>query len=161
MVTSIDESGFQPADPQFEQRVRDSFALQPAMALIDAGLTRVAPGHCEITLDSRHELTQQHGYVHGGIVGMIADNAGGFAAASLVPDGTSVLTVEYKLNLMAPADGERLVARGEVVRPGRTLLVTRAEVFAVRDNTWTLCALMQQTIMAMHGKAERAHPAAH
>ncbi len=157
MSGSIDESGFQPADPQFEQRVRESFERQPAMVLIGARLLRVAPGHSEIELDSRHELTQQHGYVHGGIVGMIADNAAGFAAASLVPAGTSVLTVEYKLNLLAPADGERLVARGEVVRPGRTLLVTRAEVFALRQQKWTLCALMQQTIMAMHGKAEREH----
>ncbi len=67
-----------------------------------------------------------------------------------------MLTVEYKLNLVAPADGERLVARGEVVKPGRTLIITKAEVFAIRDGKWTLCALMQQTIMAMHGKKERA-----
>ncbi|MBP7640635.1 MAG: PaaI family thioesterase, partial [Thauera sp.] len=72
------------------------------------------------------------------------------------PADTSVLTVEYKLNLVAPADGERLVARGEVVKPGRTLIITKAEVFAIRDGKWTLCALMQQTIMAMHGKKERA-----
>ncbi len=87
---------------------------------------------------------------------MIADSAAGYAANTLTPADTSVLTVEYKLNLVAPADGERLVARGEVVKPGRTLIITKAEVFAIRDGKWTLCALMQQTIMAMHGKKERA-----
>lgn len=148
---------FQPRDTDFEQRVRTSFARQPAMALIGAELTTVEPGRVEVQLAHRRELTQQHGYIHGGIVGMIADNAAGFAANTLTAAETSVLTVEYKLNLIAPADGERLVARGEVVKPGRTLIITRAEVFAVKDARWTLCALLQQTIMAMHGKPERAH----
>ena len=102
------------------------------------------------------EITQQHGYIHGGVVGMIADSAAGYAANTLTPADTSVLTVEYKLNLVAPADAQRLVARGEVVKPGRTLIITKAEVFAIRDEHWTLCAIMQQTIMAMHGKRERA-----
>ena len=87
---------------------------------------------------------------------MIADSAAGYAANTLTPADTSVLTVEYKMNLVAPADGQRLVARGEVVRPGRTLIVTRADVYAIRDEQWTLCAIMQQTIMAMQGKSERA-----
>ena len=82
-------------------------------------------------------------------------SAAGYAANTLTPADTSVLTVEYKMNLVAPADGQRLVARGEVVRPGRTLIVTRADVYAIRDEQWTLCAIMQQTIMAMHGKKER------
>lgn len=148
---------FQPVDPGYAERVRTSFALQQAMALIGAELAVVEPGYTEIHLANRAEITQQHGYVHGGIVGMIADNAGGFAANTLTPADTSVLTVEYKLNLVAPADGERLVARGEVVKPGRTLLITRAEVFAIKNEQWTLCAVMQQTIMAMHGKKERAN----
>ncbi len=101
------------------------------------------------------EITQQHGYIHGGVVGMIADSAAGYAANTLTAADVSVLTVEYKLNLVAPADGQRLVARGEVIKPGRTLIITRAEVFAIRDEQWTLCAIMQQTIMAMHGKKER------
>lgn len=146
---------FQPRDTGYAERVRTSFALQPAMTLIGAELVVVEPGYTEIHLVSRHEITQQHGYVHGGIVGMIADNAAGFAANTLTPADASVLTAEYKLNLVAPADGERLVARGEVVRPGRTLLITRAEVFAIKNEQWTLCAVMQQTIMAMHGKKER------
>ncbi|MCL4758412.1 MAG: PaaI family thioesterase [Rhodocyclaceae bacterium] len=151
---------FQPHDPAYAERVRTSFARQQAMGLIGAELVVVEPGFTEIHLANRPEITQQHGFVHGGIVGMIADNAGGFAANTLTAADTSVLTVEYKLNLVAPADGERLVARGEVVKPGRTLLVTRAEVFAVKDEQWTLCAVMQQTIMAMHGKKERTHGSA-
>jgi uncharacterized protein (TIGR00369 family) len=147
---------FQPRDPHYAERVRASFERQRAMALIGARIIAVEPGFVEIELPHRDEITQQHGYIHGGIVGMIADNAGGFAANSLVPADASVLTVEYKLNLVAPAAGERLVACGEVVRPGRTLIVTRADVFAVHDGQWSLCATMQQTIMVLHGKAERA-----
>ena len=101
------------------------------------------------------EKEQQHGYVHGGVVGMIADSAAGYAAMTMAPDDASVLTVEYKMNLVAPADGEKLVARGMVIRPGRTLIVTKAEVFAIKGGKETLCAIMQQTIMVMHGKAEK------
>lgn len=146
---------FQPKDAAYAERVRASFDLQQAMALIGAELAVVEPGYTEIHLPFNPEITQQHGLIHGGVVGMIADSAAGYAANTLTPADTSVLTVEYKLNLVAPADGERLVARGEVIKPGRTLLITRAEVFAVKQEQWTLCAVMQQTIMAMHGKKER------
>lgn len=146
---------FQPKDPDYASRVRASFDLQHAMALIGARLAVVEPGFVEIHLPHKTEITQQHGYIHGGVVGMIADSAAGYAANTLTPSDTSVLTVEYKLNLVAPADGQRLVARGEVIKPGRTLIITRAEVFAIRDERWTLCAIMQQTIMAMQGKSER------
>ncbi|MBN8442022.1 MAG: PaaI family thioesterase [Thauera sp.] len=146
---------FQPRDPDYAARVRASFNLQQAMGLIGAELAVVEPGYVEIHLPHRPEITQQHGFIHGGVVGMIADSAAGYAANTLTPADASVLTVEYKMNLVAPADGQRLVARGEVVRPGRTLIVTRADVYAVRDEQWTLCAIMQQTIMAMHGKKER------
>ena len=100
-------------------------------------------------------IEQQHGFVHGGVVARIADSAAGYAAMTVVPASASVLTVEYKMNLVAPADGEQLIARGQVVRPGRTLIVTKAEVFAVKDGKETLCALMQQTIMVMHGKVDK------
>lgn len=146
---------FQPRDPEYAERVRASFRLQQAMGLINAELAVVEPGYVEIHLPHRPEVTQQHGFIHGGVVGMIADSAAGYAANTLTPADASVLTVEYKMNLVAPADGQRLVARGEVVRPGRTLIVTRADVYAIRDEQWTLCAIMQQTIMAMHGKKER------
>ena len=142
-------------DPDFAERVQASFAKQHAMALIRATLPVVESGRTEIHLPHWSGVEQQHGFVHGGVVGTIADSAAGYAAMTVVPASASVLTVEYKMNLMAPADGERLIARGEVVRPGRTLIVTRAEVFAVKAGRETLCALMQQTIMVMHGKTEK------
>ena len=142
-------------DPEHAQRVRASFARQNAMRLIGASLALVEHGRTEIHLPHASELEQQHGFIHGGVVGMIADSAAGYAAMSVAPPGASVLTVEYKMNLMAPAAGERLIARGSVVRPGRTLIVTQAEVFAIKGEKETLCALMQQTIMVMHGKEEK------
>ena len=141
--------------PQIAERVRASFELQNAMVLIRASLPVLGHGTAEIHVPHWAGIEQQHGFVHGGVVGMIADSAAGYAAMTLAPDGASVLTVEYKMNLLAPADGEMLIARGTVARPGRTLIVTQAEVFAVRNGKETLCALMQQTIMVMHGKVEK------
>ncbi|CAN7644935.1 PaaI family thioesterase [Pseudoduganella sp. LjRoot289] len=142
-------------DPDFAERVRASFALQSAMDLIKATLSTVEHGHVAIHLPHWSGVEQQHGFVHGGVVGMIADSAAGYAAMTMVPASASVLTVEYKMNLLAPAGGEHLLARGRVIRPGRTLIVTQAEVLAVQDGRETLCALMQQTIMVMHGKSEK------
>ncbi len=136
-------------------RVQASFALQSAMTLIKATLPVVEPGLTEIHLTHWDGIEQQHGFIHGGVVGMIADSAAGYAAMTVVPADASVLTVEYKMNLVAPASGEKLVAKGRVVRPGRTLIVTQAEVFALRGEEEILCALMQQTIMVMHGKKEK------
>ena len=143
------------SDPHFADRVRDSFARQNAMTLIQATLPVVEHGLTEIHLPHWSGVEQQHGFVHGGVVGMIADSAAGYAAMTMVSPAASVLTVEYKMNLVAPADGEKLIARGKVVRPGRTLIVTQAEVFALKDGQERLCALMQQTIMVMHGKTEK------
>ena len=142
-------------DTGFAERVRASFAKQHAMSLIHATLPVVDAGRTEIHLPHWEGVEQQHGFVHGGVVGMIADSAAGYAAMTVVPADASVLTVEYKMNLMAPADGEQLIARGKVVRPGRTLIVTQAEVFAIKAGQERLCALMQQTIMVMQGKAEK------
>ena len=141
-----------PNDPDFAARVRASFDNQQAMALIGATMPVIEAGYTEIHLPYRPEITQQHGYIHGGVVGMIADSA-----ATLTSADTGVLTVEYKLNLLAPAEGNLLIAEGTVVRYGRTLIVTKAEVFAVKDGKKTLCALMQQTIMALHGKKEKTN----
>lgn len=143
------------SDPHFAERALASFARQNAMALIQASMPVVEHGRTEIHLPQWSGVEQQHGFVHGGVVGMIADSAAGYAAMSMVAATASVLTVEYKMNLVAPADGEKLIARGQVVRPGRTLIVTQAEVFALKDGRETLCALMQQTIMVMHGKTEK------
>ena len=143
------------SDPDFAERVRTSFDRQNAMHLIQATLPVVEHGLTEIHLPHWDGVEQQHGFVHGGVVGMIADSAAGYAAMTMVPATASVLTVEFKMNLLAPADGEKLIARGQVVRSGRTLIVTKAEVFAVKDGKESLCALMQQTIMVMHGKVEK------
>jgi len=149
-----------PCDPDFAARVRDSFHRQQAMALIGASMPVVEAGYTEIHLPHKPEVTQQHGFIHGGVVGMIADSAAGYAANTLTPADASVLTVEYKMNLLAPADGELLIAQGTVLKYGRTLTVTRGEVFAVKDGKKTLCAVMQQTIMTMHGKKEK-HETSH
>jgi uncharacterized protein (TIGR00369 family) len=145
-----------PLNPDYAPRVRDSFARQAAMRLIGATMTEVAPGRVTIELPVRDDLTQQHKFVHGGIVGMIADSAGGYAAFTLMPADASVLTVEYKINMLAPATGEKLVARGVVLKPGRTLSVVRADVFGVAAGTEKLVATMQQTLMVMHGMEDEA-----
>ena len=134
-----------PVDPRFESRVRASFGRQKAMLLIGASLSVVEPGHVEIALPFREDLTQQKGFVHGGIVGMIADSACGYSAFSLMPADCSLVTVEYKINILAPARGA-LVARGEVVKAGRSLTVARAEVYAEDGKH---IATMQQTLMML------------
>jgi len=147
-------STFVARDPGYAQRIRASFARQGAMALIGAELAELAPGYCAISIVPRADISQQHGYVHAGIVGTIVDTAGGYAGFTLFPADSSVLTVEFKLNLLAPATGDRLVAEGFVVKPGRTLAITRGEVHAEKDGKRTLVALMQQTLIVLHGKAD-------
>jgi uncharacterized protein (TIGR00369 family) len=143
-------------NPDFAARVRASFARQAAMRLIGAQMTAVEPGRVTIELPVRDDLGQQHGFVHGGVVGMIADSAGGYAAFTLMPADTSVLTVEYKINMLAPAQGERLIARGEVIKPGRSLSIARADVYALAGGKETLIAAMQQTLMVMRGMSDEA-----
>ena len=152
--TSSELTIFAPPVADYEARVRSSFARQGAMRLLSARLLDVRPGYCAIELPYREDLTQQHGYIHAGIVATIVDSAGGYAGFTLFPEDSSVLTVEYKLNLLAPARGERLVAEGHVVRPGRTLAVTRGEVHAETNGKRTLCALMQQTLIVLSGKPD-------
>ena len=138
-------------DPAFAARIRESFGRQKAMGLIGASLAVVEPGRVEIALPFRDDLTQQKGYVHGGILGMIADSACGYAAFSLMPADCSLVTVEYKINILAPAVGS-LVARGEVVKPGRTLTVARAEVYGSDGKH---IASMQQTLMMLAGTPDQ------
>jgi uncharacterized protein (TIGR00369 family) len=160
MTMAATQAGFKgrpdlvPSDPGYAARVRASFDRQNAMRLIGARLTRVAPGCCTVELPHRDDLTQQHGYIHAGIVSAIADSAGGYAGFTLFPADATVLTVEYKLNLIAPAAGERLVAEAEVVKGGRTLVITRGEVYAERAGMRTLCAIMQQTLIVLVGKPD-------
>lgn len=140
---------FQPQDPDYEQRVRTSFGRQRVMETIGATLARVSPGEVDIHLPFRTELTQQHGFLHAGIVTAIVDSACGYAALSLMPPGVGVLTVEYKVNLLAPAAGTHLIARGRVTKPGRTITVCTGEVYAYRDGQEKLVATMMATMMTI------------
>ena len=142
-------SGYKPQNPDFAKRVGDSFTRQQFMNFLAARITAVEPGAVDIELDHREELCQQHGLFHGGVVGTLADNAGGYASFSLMRAEDSVLTVEYKLNLIAPAQGDRLIARGRVIRAGRRLTVSRSDVYATADGKETHCATMLGTFMTM------------
>ena len=145
---------FTPANPDFEARTRDSFARQGIMELIGARLGRVEPGLVEILLPYREDLSQQHGFFHAGVTSTIADSAGGYAAFTLFPAEASVLTTEYKINLLAPADGNMLRAVGRVVKPGRTLTVCDVEVFVEKDGSERLCAKLLQSLMALHDRPD-------
>lgn len=141
-------------DPQFEERVRASFAKQGLMATLDARLETVAPGLVEITLPSAPKVTQQHGFVHGGAVSAIADTAAGFAALTLMAPGRGVLTTEFKINLVAPAAGELIRAIGRVIKAGRTLTLAQTEVFAETGGERRLVALLTATLMTMEGRPD-------
>lgn len=134
-------------NPQFEQVVRESFARQGVMATLGAELTRVAPGEVDIEVAIADGLTQQHGYFHAGVQTTAVDSACGYAALSLMPEGSEVLSVEFKSNFMAPAAGERIRAEGRIIRSGRTITVCRGDVYAVRDGVDTHCATMVATMI--------------
>jgi uncharacterized protein (TIGR00369 family) len=142
---------FAPQDPEFETRVRASFARQRVMETIGARLLRVAPGAVEIGLNFREDLTQQHGYLHAGIVAAVVDSACGYAALSLAPVGAEVLSIEFKLNLLSPSAGESFVARARVLRAGRKVTVCAGDLFALRDGgrAEKLVATMLGTMMTV------------
>ena len=142
-------SGFEPRDPDFEEKVRASFARQTIMDLIGAKLLQVKPGYVEIELGYRKDLTQQHDFLHAGITTTIADSAGGYAAFSLMPAGSSILTIEYKVNLLAPAAGESFLAIGKVVRPGSRITTCEMEVLAFHDGVGKPCLAGLQTTMCL------------
>lgn len=148
-------SNWQALDPAFEQKVRESFLRQAFMQHLGARMGAVRPGACEIRAPFLAALTQQHGFFHAGVTAAIADSACGYAAFTLMPTQASVLTVEYKINLVAPATGEELVARAEVLRNGKTLKVCRADIFGVKGGGETLCATMLSTIMTMFDRSDR------
>ncbi len=143
-----------PVDPNFAERVRSSFDRQAVMRFIGATLTRVEPGVVEIELAYRPELTQQHGFFHAGIVSTIADSAAGYAAFSMMPADSSVLSVEYKISMIAPADGERLRAMGEVIKCGRTLTVCEFRVMVAKAGVETLCAIGTETAICLTGRSD-------
>lgn len=145
-------SSFTPLDPDFRKRVRTSFELQQFMKTLGATLETVEAGFVEIHLPISPAVTQQHGFVHAGAVASIADSACGYAAFSLMPADAGVLAVEFKINLMAPAKGDKLIARAHVIRAGRTLSVCQAEVVAVADGAEKTVALLTSTVMTVTGR---------
>ncbi len=143
---------YQPKEHNFEQIVRLAFARQQFMHFIGATIFSIEPGYCEIHLDYKKELSQHHGFFHGGIIGTLADNAGGFAGYSLIEKDASMLTVEYKINFMSPASGEKLIAKANVIRHGNTLTVCQSEVYTQSGSGLKLCACSQMTLMKVMDK---------
>ena len=144
----------EPRNSRFEQAVRDSFASQQLMTTIGARLTRVALGEIEIRVPFRSDLTQQHGFLHAGIVTSALDSACGYAAFSLMPDGAGVLSIEFKVNLLAPASGDELVVRGRVVRAGRTITVCQADASMIANGAEAAVATMLATIMTIRDRPD-------
>jgi uncharacterized protein (TIGR00369 family) len=144
---------YEPKDPDFEARVRASFARQAFMATLGAELVAVSPGEVVIALPFREDLTQQHGFLHAGVATSVVDSACGYAALTLMPPGAGVLSVEFKVNLLAPAAGERFIATGRVVKPGRTLTVCAGEMAAERAGECAVVTLMQATMMTLKDRA--------
>jgi uncharacterized protein (TIGR00369 family) len=149
-----EHAAFQPQDSDFARRVRESFDRQQLMHTIGASLGLVEPGVVEIELLYRTTLTQQHGFIHAGIVATLLDSACGYAAFSLMPSDAAVLSVEFKVNLLAPAQGERLLARAEVKRPGRTVTVCSADAYMFTGANQKLVATMLATIMCIQGRQD-------
>jgi uncharacterized protein (TIGR00369 family) len=144
-----------PPDPDFAARVRDSFLRQGLMATLGAAVTRVEPGCVELEAPFHPGLTQQHGFFHAGVTSALADTAGGYAAYTLFPADSSVLTVEFKINLVAPAKGDRLRATGHVIKSGRTLTLSELRVHACTGKDQVLCAVGQQTLICLQGASDR------
>lgn len=143
------------ASAEVQARVRASFERQGLMHHLGARISHIGPGRVHIVLPSRPEVTQQHGYFHAGATSAVADSAGGYAAFTLFSEDRSVLTVEYKINLLAPAEGEQLEAIGTVLKSGRTLTVCNLEVYACRSTDRTLIASGQQTLIQIQSRPER------
>ncbi len=143
---------FEPRTPDWKARCLASFEQQPICKTLGIEMAAMEPGFCEMRLPFRADLTQQHGFFHAGMVSTLADNAGGYAALTLMPTGAEVLAVEFKINLMSPAKGEVMIARARVVKPGRTLVITQVEVSMLDGGVEKDCALMQQTAFCVMPK---------
>ena len=150
-------SPFEPPDPDFAARVRASFGRQDAMRTIGATLSTVEPGRVAIELPWAQALTQQHGFLHAGMIATALDSACGYAAFSLMPVEAAVLTIEYKINLLAPAKGQRFRMVGDVLKPGRTITVVEGQAWAIEDGQEKLVATMNATLMAVIGREGVQH----
>ncbi len=145
---------FEPRDPQYAERVQQSFARQGIMETLGATLGLLEPGAVDIHLDWAHGLTQQHGFLHAGVVSTGLDSACGYAAFTLMPAEAAVLTIEFKINLLAPAKGQRFRMEGRVLKPGRTISVCEGRAYALQDGHETLVATMGCTLMAVTGRPD-------
>jgi uncharacterized protein (TIGR00369 family) len=140
---------FEPKNPDFRAAATATFDAQRAMQTLGISIARMEPGEVDLAMDYSPDFTQQHGFVHAGIITAGLDNACGIAAFTLMPKGAGILTVEFKTNLLAPAKGEHFVFRATVIKPGRTLTVCEARAFAEHQGIETLVATMTGTLMAM------------
>lgn len=136
-------------DPRYETRVRSSFEKQEVMKTIGASLVKIAPGEAVIEFSYDRSLTQQNGYIHAGVVTMVVDSACGYAAYTLMPADSEVLTIEYKVNFMSPAKGDTFKGIGKVLKSGRTITVCSGKVVAVQDGKETVVASMQATMISL------------
>ena len=150
----MQEAVWVPKDSLYRQRVDDSFALQGVMQTLGARLEKLEPGAVDIGLDWDRSLTQQHGFLHAGVVSTALDSACGYAAFSLMPEDAAVLTIEFKINLLAPAKGERFRMEGRVLKPGRTITVCEGRAYALQDQKETLIATMNCTLMTVMGRTD-------
>lgn len=150
----MQEAVWAPKDSLYRQRVEDSFALQGVMQTLGARLEKLQPGAVDIGLAWDRSLTQQHGFLHAGVVSTALDSACGYAAFSLMPEDAAVLTIEFKINLLAPAKGERFRMEGRVLKPGRTITVCEGRAYALQDQKETLIATMNCTLMTVMGRTD-------
>lgn len=153
----MDAPRFEPQDPGYTERVRASFAQQGAMQTIGASLAEIAPGRVVIELPWHKAVTQQHGFVHAGMLAAALDSACGYAASTLMPADAGVLTIEFKINLLAPAQGERFRMEGTVIKPGRTITVTEGRCIALHEGREKLVATMGATLMTITGRQDIKH----
>jgi uncharacterized protein (TIGR00369 family) len=149
-VTAPDQEQARSLAPEVDARVRASIARQTLLATLGVTVERLEPGYVELGLENRADLTQQHGFIHAGAITTIADSACGYAAYTLFPADRDVLTVDFSMNLVAPAADPRFVAAGRVIRSGRTITTCRGEVYGVgQDGQRAVIALIQATMMAV------------
>ena len=145
---------FKPKTIRYKEKVEDSFNRQKFMKFIGAKLVDVTPGYCEIHIPYDDNLTQQHGFFHAGIISSLGDNASGYAGFSLMEEDSSILTVEFKLNLMSPGDGELLIGRSNVLKNGRTLTICRSDIYIVKNGKEKLCAASQSTLIELKNRPD-------
>ncbi len=145
---------FEPRYLDYKKKVNESFGRQGFMELIDAKLKSIQPRYCEIEVPYSSRLTQQHGYFYAGVIGTVADNTAGYAAFSLMEEKASILTVEFKLNLIAPSDGEYLIGKAKVLKNGRTITVCRSDIYVIKDGVEKLCAASQSTLIRLKDRSD-------